>query len=166
MKKAITLIGLIITVMATTSCGEKEFDLADPDVGQFVAMLKKGNYMKQVGYELPEFSMTDLDALILYLGDTTELVEFPVNPISSKYTTPKILNECIMWTIEGIRLEKKYASLEPVLVDESTEGSRLTNQQLMMVSEIYIDWYEEYKANPSEALRKKDLLENTTYRWD
>ena len=166
MKKTITIICLTIVVMVTNSCNEKDFDLQNPNVGQFVSLLKTGNYFEKVGYELPNFSINDIGELIKYLGDTTEIAGFPVNPVSSKLTFPKILNECIMWTIEGIRLEKKYASLEPALRDKSTNYSRLTNKQLIIMSEKYLDWYNEYKANPSETVRKKDLLENTTYTWD
>ena len=96
---------------------------------------------------------------------------FPTHPLSSKYTNPKILNECLLWTIEGIRLGNKYPSLEPCLIDTSTYSeltgsSRLSEKELIEVSEIYINWYNEYKKNPSEILKTKKLLENTTYKWN
>lgn len=79
-------------------------------------------------------------------------------------TIPKILNECIIWTIDGVRLGTKHPSLEPGLLNmETGPPSRLTNKQLVELSEKYVDWYNAHKMNPSEALRKKDLLENTTY---
>lgn len=166
MKTKLTLICLIILGTMTVSCEEKDFDLQNPNADEFVNLLKDGTYADNVGYELPNFSMNDIGKLIKYLNDTTIIKEFPTNPISSKLTHPKILNECIMWTIEGVRLEKKYPSLEPCLVDTIENYSRLTNKQLFELGNQYADWYNEYKISPSETLRKKDLLENTTYQWN
>jgi hypothetical protein len=167
MKTKLTLICLALLVLVTESCKEDDFDPQNPDVGQFVGLIKSGQYFEKVGYELPSFSMQDIDALVTYLHDTTEINEYPTNPISSKLTLPKILNECLMWTIDGIRLETKYPSLEPSLKTPFEEGFiRLTKRQILEISEKYINWHKAYKANPSETLRKQDLLEDTVYRWD
>jgi len=149
------------------SCQKNEFDLKNPNVDQFVDLLKSGDYFEKAGYELPDFTLKHINRLMYYLKDTTSISMFPTNPVSSKYTNPKILNECLLWTIDGIRLGTKYPSLEPCLVDLSTTGySRLSGHELLEVSELYINWYDEYWKNPSESLKTKDLLENTTYRWN
>lgn len=166
MKAKLILILMTILGIMAVSCDDKDFDLQNPNAREFVSLLKSGTYVDKVGYELPNFSMNDIGALIQYINDTTIIKEFPTNPISSKLTHPKILNECIMWTIDGIRLEKKYPSLEPCLVDTIKNHSRLTNKELFELGSQYIDWYSEYKINSSAELRKKELLKNTTYKWN
>lgn len=164
-------ISLTILMMVADSCSEEKFDLDKPNVGQFVSILKEGSYAEKIGYELPKFTMNDIGELLKYVDDTTVIVEYPMNPISSKLTLPKILNECLMWTIEGIRLDQKYVSLEPSLIDITaykveTGYPRLTNKQLIVLSEKYINWYNEFRINPTETLRKKDLIDSTKYRWN
>lgn len=145
--------------------------MKNPDVDQFVRILKSGNYFEKVGYDLPDFSEKQMERLLSYLKDTTIINEFPTHPLSSKYTNPKILNECLFWTIDGIRLGNKYPSLEPCLVDTSTYSDltgypRVSGKKLIEISNWYINWYIEYKKNPTETMKKKDLFENTPYKWN
>lgn len=154
-----------------TSCQKNEFDMKSPDVDQFVSILKSGNYFEKAGFGLPDFSDQHIERLLFYLKDTTSLNEFPSNPISSKYTNPKILNECLFWTIDGIRFGVKYPSLEPCLIDSSnysdlTGYTRVSGDKLIEISNLYLNWYNEYKKNPTEALKKKNLFENTPYKWN
>lgn len=171
MRGKLTCITGWLFVMAATSCQPDEFSLTKPDADQFVAMLKDGSYAEKFGYQLPDFSMAQIDRLMHYVNDTTAITMFPGNPISSKHTDPKILNECLMWTIDGIRFGVKYPSLEAVLVDtlrysESTGYARFSGKELQVVSGWYTTWHEEYKQNASEVLKKKDLFEQTSYRWN
>lgn len=154
-----------------SSC-KTELDMKNPDVDQFVKMIKKGNYFKQTGhYGHPDFSVEDIGTLLHYAKDTMEINEFPTNPVSSKYTTPKRLSEGILWTIEGIRLGNKYPSLEPCLVDTSlyslqTAYPRVSGKQLLQVADIYLNWHKEYVQHPSEELKTKNLLKGTTFVWN
>ncbi|MGV8094200.1 MAG: DUF4943 family protein [Mangrovibacterium sp.] len=164
-----TCLGVILSIL--TFCQKNEFDIKNPNVDEFVRLVKDGNYFDKGGYELLDFTFSHIDRLIFYLNDTASVKTFPSNPLSSKYTNPKILNECIMWTIDGIRLENKYPSLEPCLINtsvysESTGYSRLSGKELLELSEVYMNWYSEYKKNPSEQLKIRNLLENTTYKWN
>jgi hypothetical protein len=161
---------LAICLILTVCCSKDDFDMHDPDVDQFVSIVKEGNYFEELGFELPDFTMKHIERLLYYSKDTSTIEEFPINPISSRYSTPKILNECLLWTIEGIRFANKYPSLEPCLIDtsefiEDPGNPRLTGRELIGVANIYISWYEDYKAHPTEALRTKNLLENTSYIW-
>lgn len=170
MKKNRLLFYFVFLGFAVTSC-QDSFDVKDPNVDQFVSLLKSGRYSSEVGQELPNFSLNHVERLLFYSKDTSVLSFFPYNPISSKRTDPKVLGECILWTVEGIRLENKYGSLEPALKDTlaytSTNGyPRLTGNELLRISDIYINWYSDYKKNPSDVLRKKDLLKNTSYKWE
>ncbi|MBN1145325.1 MAG: DUF4943 family protein [Bacteroidales bacterium] len=161
---------LTVCVILTVCCSKDDFNLHDPDVDQFVRIVKAGNYFTEIGYELPDFTMNHIDRLLHYSQDTSQIEQFPTNPISSFYTTPKILNECLFWTIDGIRFQNKYRSLEPCLIDTSdlTENfgySRLSGDQLLEVATLYENWYEEYEKEQSVALRLINILENTNYIW-
>jgi len=161
---------LILLGLGVASCKD-DFDLKGPNVDQFVNLLKSGRYSSEVGHEMQSFSLDQIEQLLFYSKDTSVLSFFPYNPISSKRTDPKVLGECILWTVEGIRLENKYGSLEPALKDTlaytSTNGyTRLTGNELLRISDIYINWYSDYKKSPSDVLRKKDLLKNTSYKWE
>jgi hypothetical protein len=152
------------------ACKKDDFDLQDPDVDQFISIVRKGHYFNEIGYELPDFKMRHIKKLLHYCTDTSIIDEFPTNPYSSRYTEPKILNECLFWTVDGIRYANKYPSMEPCLWDTSKlseyEGySRLTGEKLLEVSELYLDWYADYEIQQSETLKTKNLFENTTYTW-
>ena len=161
---------LILSLISLISCSKNAFDINDPDVDEFVSIVKNGNYFIEVGYELPNFSLEHIAGLLHYSKDTSWIEEFPSNPLSSRYTMPKILNECIFWIIDGIRYSNKYPSLEPCLRDTSdfseTEGySRLSGRELIDVADLYLDWYDAYKTNHSEDIRTKNIFKNTSYRW-
>lgn len=171
MKTKLLIISLSVIWLMVTSCQKDEFDMKSPDVDQFVSILKSGNYFKKVGYELPDFTDKHIERLLVYSKDTSILNEFPNNPLSSKITNPQMLNECILWTIDGIRFENKYPSHEPCLIDTSTYSEltgykRLTGEQLIEISDLYINWHDEYMKNPTEKLKKKRLFENTPYKWN
>jgi len=161
---------LILMSFCQISCEKDEFDLKNPDVDEFIIILRGGNYFDEIGYELPDFTMKHIDRLLSYVEDTSAIKEFPTNPFSSKYTEPKILNECLFWTIDGVRFGNKYPSLEPCLIDTTSfseiEGySRLTGRKLLEVADLYLLWYNEYKANPSSTLKTKNIFEDTSYSW-
>lgn len=170
MKKSFIITLSLIWLMGA-SCQKEEFDMRNPDVDQFVSILKAGNYFEKVGYGLPDFSVKHIENLLSYIKDTSSIKEFPSNPVSSKYTSPKILNECLLWTIDGIRFENKYPSLEPCLIDTSTYSEltgypRVSGKKLIEISNLYINWYNDYKNHPTEAMKKKNLFENTPFKWN
>ena len=156
---------LLLSGLVAVAC-QKEFDLKNPDVDEFVGLIKNGKYQTPARYVLPDFSVNHIDRLLYYLDDTTHLEMFPANPISSKRTQLKILNECILWTIDGVRFENKYPSLEPLLLKDIGSRARLTVSEFRVVASIYRAWFEEYKKNPSQTLKKKNLFVNTPYQWD
>ncbi len=171
MKAKLFILSLSLGWFMGTSCHKDEFDLKRPDVDQFVSILRRGNYFEKAGYELPAFSTKHIERMLSHLKDTTIISEFPTNPLSSKYTNPKILNECLMWTIDGIRFGSKYPSLEPCLIDTSTYSdlagyARFSGKELIEISTLYINWYNEYKINPTETLKGGKLFENTPFMWN
>lgn len=161
----IALISLIII-----SCTDDDFNVLDPSVDQFVRIVKRGSYSQEIGDQLPKFKVSDIGRLLQYAGDTSEIREYPANPISSRVTLPKRLNECIMWTVDGIRLKSKFPSLERCMVDTldvsvETGYRRLTNEELIEVAQLFLNWHAAYMRQPSEQLLKESFLENTSYRW-
>ena len=171
MKTRLFIISLSLIWLLGTSCQKDKFDQNNPDVDQFVSILKSGNYFEKVGYGLPDFTNNHIERLLLYLKDTTTITEFPSNPVSSKYAVSKTLCECLLWTIDGIRFGNKYPSLEPSLIDtttysESAGYTRISGKRLIEISNLYLTWYNEYKKNPTEALLKKNLFENTPFKWN
>ena len=171
MKTRLFIISLSLICLLGTSCQKDKFDTKNPDVDQFVGILKSGNYIENVGYVLPDFSNEHIERLLLYLKDTTSIAGFPSNPVSSKITNPKILCECLFWTIDGIRFGNKYPSLEPCINDmsnftELTGYTRVSGKKLIEIANLYINWYNEYKKNPTETLLKKNLFENTSFKWN
>jgi|SRR5690606_33432180 hypothetical protein len=166
-----SLLYAVLLMYMACACTPEEFDLKNPDVDQFVRMLKNGSYERKVGYQLPDFGIKHLEKLIKHVNDTSVIHMFPGNPISSKHTNPKFLNECIMWTIDGIRFENKYPSLEAVLIDTSayselTGYTRISKKKLAEIGNWYKEWYQAYRSAPSMELQKKNLFEQTTYQWN
>jgi hypothetical protein len=162
-----TLAIIVVFFLPFTSCKDS-FDINDPDVDKFVELVKAGKYQEHqdYGYELPSFTFSQLEDLFKYVDDVSEVSYYPTNPISSAYTMPKYLSECILWTIEGIRMEVRYVSLQPhMLKVEEEEFTRLTPQEILEVAAIYKSWWADYKSAPSETLKQKDLLEDTPYMW-
>ncbi len=161
---------LCFAIIGAASCQKNKFKMSNPDVRQFVKLVKNGQYFDKAGYELPDFSWAHLPQLLTCLNDTSVINIFPTNPISSAYTHPKILNECLLWTIDGIRLGNKYPSLEPFLIDTTaysavTGYTRLTGKKLVEIAALYIKWYTTYTQNPTEQLKKINILADTPYRW-
>ena len=164
------LILWMLVALIVSACQNDDFSVEKPNVDKFVSLLKSGEYFEKAGYTLPDFKEKDIDKLLYYIKDTTVLNQFPTNPVSSKLTLPKILCECIFWTIDGIRFGTKYPSLEPCLIDTTnysikTGYTRVSSEKLLEISDLYIKWHNDYKKNPTESIKQKNIFENTPYRW-
>jgi hypothetical protein len=164
MKAKLFLSGLMVFFCLLSACKKNDSEIQSQKVDDFISKVKSSSTFDNLDYALPDFSDKDIGNLMKYIRDTTEVRVFPTNPISSLYTSPKILNECVMWTIEGIRLKKKYASLQPMLLETSSPFNRLTKIQLIDLAVKYEEWHDEYQKNPSDAVRTKVILDSK-YRW-
>jgi hypothetical protein len=160
-------------------CSKEEFDPKHPDVYLFVKQLKTGSYSEyekgengeNLWLQMPEFSAKHISTLIRYASDTSQIPQFPLNPISSRYPLPFgrdyfILGECLLWTVEGIRNGTKYGSLDPILQDitlpDSLRRFGLTGIGIMEVQLLYSEWWNNYKDNSWEAVNP---LDGSNYRW-
>ena len=98
----------IICIAATfSSCTQGVFDYEHPDVEIFVNQLKSGKLAiletDQAGY-MPKFTTDDIETLLKYADDLSEIPAFPLAPVSYSAGGKLRLGECLLWTIESIRL--------------------------------------------------------------
>lgn len=176
MKKLVFVACIALCFM---SCEKVEFDVNNPDVKKFVQQIKKGTYNvfeKGENYErlwlkMPEFNENHIQSLINFSKDTTHINKFPLNPISSRAPFPDdrnyfILGECLLWIVEGIRIDDKYGSLDPFLIDMSLAGIEklkgLKGSEILTVGDLYSDWWNNNKGGD---WRNQNPLENTSFMW-
>ena len=170
---------ITILILLCIGCEKDKFNIDNPDVEIFVKQLKNGTYdcyeKGETGENLwllmPKFTRRHIQSLIDFAKDTTHITDFPINPISSRRPFPEgrdyfILGECLLWTVEGIRNGYGYGSLDPFLIDTSkAESERLKGLkciEILIVRDIYKDWWNNYKDNDWKG---KNPLGETSYRW-
>jgi len=77
-----------------------------------------------------------------------------------------ILGEFLLWTVEGIRNDFGYGSLDPYLIDtafnENERFKGLNGTEILIIKDIYRDWWNSLK---DKDWKNKNPLENTTYVW-
>lgn len=175
------LIIFIVFLPFFISCEKDDFNIDNPDIEQFVQQIKNGTYDKyklgENGEKLwtimPNFKKEHIPLLIDFAKDTSLVCpcnHFPTNPISS--IPPYRINdnkECIMiaeyllWCIEGIIEERDFASLTPILINQSfKEEKRLLGGVILEVRELYLNWWEEYGITENT---NNLPLEGTIYKW-
>ena len=169
----------LLFLLFCIGCEKNKLDLNNPDVAIFVKQLKQGTYdyyeKGETGENLwllmPDFSPNHISTLIEFARDTTHITNFPVNPISSRRPYPEdrdyfILGECLLWTVEGIRNDRGYGSLDPYLINTSLAESErykgLKGGEILIVSDIYKDWWDNFKES---NWKDKNPLEGTFYEW-
>lgn len=170
---------LLTSFFLLSGCDKEEFDINRPDVETFVNLLKSGKYNsykkgdngEKLWLLMPEFSRNHIQSLIDFSKDTSRIVEFPINPLSSRSPFPEgreyfILGECLLWTVEGIRNGSGHGSLDPFLIDtekdESIRYMGLKNIEIIIVREIYQDWWNNYM---DKDWKNENPLEGLSYRW-
>ncbi|MDH6341752.1 hypothetical protein M2480_000791 [Parabacteroides sp. PFB2-12] len=166
---------LLFVWVLCVSC-DYSFDLNDPDVREFVFRLKNGTYEcyltsssgERMGLQMPVFQMKDIPELLEYAADTTHIEDFPINS-SSRVSASHledgtyILGECLLWIVEGIRLNKVYPSEQPVLIEKTPSGSHcLTGQEVLEVWELYNQWWVKNQQGDWPDI---DPLEGSGYLW-
>ena len=90
-----------------TSCSEEELDYNHPDVEVFVKQLKHGDFKVQSAdgeSPMPKFEVEDIGRLLEYADDLSVIPSFPLAPVSYSAGGKLRLGECLLWTIETIRL--------------------------------------------------------------
>ena len=176
MKKHIILFFIVFFVWG---CSKENFNPEHPDVETFVQQIKNGTYDiheklengEKLWLVMPDFNVDDIPQLLSLSMDTTRIKNFPSNPASSHALYPGerdylILGECLLWVVEAIRKDLKFASLHPYLINadlnnpESHAG--LSGAEVQLVSSLYRDWWDEYK---NQNWQEMNPLENSNYAW-
>ena len=89
------------------SCSEEALDYNHPDVDLFVHQLKEGNLPVPTvdgASQMPKFTTKDIAALLDYADDLSVIPSFSLAPISYSAGGKLRLGECLLWTVETIRL--------------------------------------------------------------
>jgi len=131
----------------------------------------KGENGENLWLLMPKFKEKHIQSLIDYSKDTSHIIDYPFNPISSRTPYPVgrnycILGECLLWTIEGLRNGSGYGSLDPYLIDtalaENERYKGLEGSEILIVRELYKDWWKNLK---DKDWKNKNPLEESSYRW-
>ncbi len=176
-----TLVTIALLSVICLGCERSSFDVNNPDVEEFVTLLKNGSYDNYAWTEngeklwaiMPSFTKEDVPALIRLSKDTdlvTPCDHFPVNPLSSMYPYRMVngresimLGEYLLWCAEAVIEGKDFASLNPVLVNiNNTPDNRLSGMEMLSVRNIYQEWWDEYGHLDDPGTLP---LDGTSYRW-
>jgi hypothetical protein len=158
---------MVVILFISYSC--KKLDYDNPDVENYIGMLKGGNYNS---LELPEFRKSDIAGLIVYRDDTTTIRKFPVNSISSYMMIKCKLGMYVLWTIESIRaveinsehLIGRFPSQNPLLALRDNPSVWVFDEDShLLAAKAYYDWW---KSNPIFTNKMEiDPLKDTKYIW-
>lgn len=133
------------------SCSEETLDYNHPDVDLFVHQLKEGHLEASAlddASRMPKFTTEDIAALLDYADDLSVIPSFPLAPISYSAGGKLRLGECLLWTVETIRLGHN-ASMGCKMVHlgaENYEGIYfLSDEEVLDAVARYRHWWENRK---------------------
>lgn len=133
------------------ACGDEVLDYNHPDVEVFVKQLKAGKYLTQAPDEVnnfPKFAIEDINELLKYAEDLSVIPSFPLAPVSYSAGGKLRLGECILWTIETIRLGHN-ASMGCKMVHADAENYEgiyfLSDEEVLDAAVRYRRWWEARK---------------------
>jgi hypothetical protein len=158
---------VLVTLFIFTAC-EKLTD--NPEVDTYINQLISGTYES---FDLPDFNISDIPALLRYRNETTIITDFPHNPISSFWQQECKLGMFVLWTIESIRaveinseyLIGRFPSQNPVLALRDAPELHMVfdDQSHKEAARAYNDWWNSFY--PFQDKMKIDPLKRTKYRW-
>lgn len=139
---------LMLLILSGASCTVETLDYNHPDVDLFVKQLKNGKYSTQGSdglNNMPKFSSEDIGELLKYAEDLTVIPSFPLAPVSYSAGGKLRLGECILWTVETIRLGHN-ASMGCKMVHTDAEDYEgiyfLSDEEVMDAATRYRRWWE------------------------
>lgn len=137
--------------LALTACGEETFNYDEPDVALFVKQLKSGQLSTPAADDkspMPKFTYDDIESLLKYAEDLTAIPSFPLAPVSYSAGGKLRLGECILWTVETIRLGHN-ASMGCKLVHTDADNYEgiyfLSDEEVIDAAARYRRWWENRK---------------------
>lgn len=145
------LAGMVLLFLPLVSCTEEVLDYEHPDVELFVKQLKDGGLVSQspdgmVG--MPKFTIQDIEKLLEHADDLSVIPSFPLAPVSYSAGGKLRLGECLLWTVETIRLGHNASmGCKMVHVDaENYEGIYfLSDEEVQDAVSRYRHWWENRK---------------------
>ena len=165
--KAILFFTIVIVLSVCLGCTKLDSD--NPNVENYVNQLKNESYSSFV---LPEFTTSDIPALLVYRNDTTSIKNVPANPISSFAMMKCKLGMIVLWNIESIRaleinserLIGRFPSQNPLLALRDKPSTWVFNEDShLTAAKAYYNWW---KSNPLFTNKMKiDPLKDTKYIW-
>lgn len=170
------IIFMFLLGMLFVQCTDEDvLDLDNPNVHVFVQMIKTNSYSQENAQgivEAPKFKKGDIPELLKYAKDVTTPVRgFPVNPIAAEKAEYYYLSQCLLWTIERVRIGN-YPSLTPRLFklqkDAEYPNEVTSPEEIMKVWELYSEWWKKVENEPSESSVGHyllDPLEDSPYSW-
>lgn len=141
----------VFFLLSLCSCGKGTLDYDHPDVALFVKQLKAGQYSTQSPdglSNMPKFASEDIEELLKYAEDLTDIPSFPLAPVSYSAGGKLRLGECILWTVETIRLGHN-ASMGCKMVHTDAEDYEgiyfLSDEEVLDAASRYRRWWETRK---------------------
>lgn len=146
------LAGWLLTLALTfTACHAETFDSENPDVDLFVDQLRSGKYHadgEDALGKLPKFTRADISRLLRYADDLTLILSFPLATASYSASGRLRLGECILWTVETIRLGH-HASMGCKMVHTDADNYEgiyfLSDEEVLDAAVRYRRWWESRK---------------------
>jgi hypothetical protein len=121
---------------------------------------------------MPEFSPSDIPALLAHRNDTTTIYHFPRNPISSFAMMKCKLGMIVLWTVESVRavesgsdkLIGRFPSQNPLLALRENPAVWIFDPEAQLTAaKAYFKWW---NSNPLFTNQMKtDPLKDTKYVW-
>lgn len=168
------LLMLLSLACTWVSCSDDTLDMENPDVDLFVKQLKAGSLAvnEETGtVVMPQFTTDDIEALLYYAEDLTEIPSFPLAPVSYLAGGKPRLAECVLWVIESIRTGQN-ASLGYRMVHKDAvnyEGIYfLSDDELLDAAAHYRRWWTHAKHTGGLTVFDTvcdEPLAGTDYRW-
>jgi hypothetical protein len=159
----------LLLILSISGC-EKDY-WSNPNVDQFVTMLKKGTYDDMF---IPNFQPKDIKILLYYANDFQKINRFPINTISSYMPTEFRLGECLLWTIESVRLNydresgfERFPSFAPQLIipGGTIDPKIATIDDLNKAYNLYSTWWADNKTKDFDNFRSINPLKDAILMW-
>ena len=164
-----TKIFALLLLLSMSGC-EKDY-WSNPNVDQFVTMIKKGTYDSMF---IPNFQPKDIERLLYYASDFQKIKSFPINTISSYMPTEFRLGECLLWTIESVRLKydkisgfERFPSLAPqLIIPGGTINPQIASlDDLNRAYNLYSTWWSDNKTKDFADFRSINPLKDAVLMW-
>jgi hypothetical protein len=158
----------LLCLSVFVSCTKEKEKLTDVEI--FIQQVIGNKYTADT---LPWFTPEDIPAILKSANNFAEITHFPVNPASSFEPTKLTIGECLLWTIENIRInygnypgKPPFPSLVPELkLKNDINSVCLNDSQLREVYNLYYNWWYDNISKNFEITRQIDPLKDSPYTW-